>query len=172
MNRRERMPWVLSILVTGITLDLVTKSLAVRYLPADAPLRYLGDSFRLQYVENRGAFLSLGASLDPVARAWIFIGLVSVVLAGIAVYLAFARRLERMETIAFALVLAGGIGNLVDRASLGYVRDFANVGIGPVRTGVFNIADMAIMAAAGLLAWFALRGSTDKQEAPGAGGST
>ena len=44
-----------------------------------------------------------------------------------------------------AFILAGGIGNLIDRATQnGLVTDFLNVGIGPVRTGIFNVADMAV----------------------------
>jgi signal peptidase II len=45
-----------------------------------------------------------------------------------------------------SLVCAGGIGNLIDRFSWGYVRDFLNVGLGPIRTGIFNVADAAMMA--------------------------
>ena len=43
------------------------------------------------------------------------------------------------------LILAGGIGNLIDRVShQGLVTDFINLGIGPIRTGVFNVADIAV----------------------------
>ena len=49
-------------------------------------------------------------------------------------------------------MLAGGIGNLIDRVFHGgLVIDFLNMGIGPVRTGIFNVADMAIMAGFALL---------------------
>ncbi len=40
----------------------------------------------------------------------------------------------------------GGIGNLIDRWAYGYSRDFLNVGFGPLRTGIFNVADVALMA--------------------------
>ena len=43
-----------------------------------------------------------------------------------------------------ALVISGGIGNLIDRVTRGYVIDFIFMGIGPLHTGVFNIADIAI----------------------------
>ena len=50
------------------------------------------------------------------------------------------------------LLLAGAVGNLIDRIRLdGLVIDFLNLGIGPLRTGIFNVADMAIMAGAVLL---------------------
>ena len=50
-----------------------------------------------------------------------------------------------------AFFVAGGGSNLVDRALHGAVVDFLNVGIGPLRTGIFNVADMAIMLGAALL---------------------
>ena len=48
--------------------------------------------------------------------------------------------------------MAGGASNLADRIIYGMVIDFMNVGIGPLRTGIFNVADMAIMLGAGVLA--------------------
>lgn len=50
-----------------------------------------------------------------------------------------------------ALFLGGGVSNLLDRLIHGTVIDFMNVGIGPLRTGIFNVADMAIMLGAGII---------------------
>jgi len=50
-----------------------------------------------------------------------------------------------------ALFVAGGASNLIDRVTYGMVIDFMNVGIGSLRTGIFNVADMAIMLGAGIL---------------------
>jgi signal peptidase II len=55
-------------------------------------------------------------------------------------------------TVAASLILGGGIGNVIDRVARGNVIDFLNFGIGNVRTGIFNIADVAIMAGVFLLA--------------------
>jgi signal peptidase II len=56
--------------------------------------------------------------------------------------------------VALAGLAGGGFGNWMDRVLLGgVVVDFMNVGIGPVRTGIFNVADLAIMAGALFLAW-------------------
>jgi signal peptidase II len=56
-----------------------------------------------------------------------------------------------VQTAAYSLIVAGGIGNLVDRIQKQTVTDFINMGIGPLRTGIFNVADMAIMAAVFIL---------------------
>ena len=50
-----------------------------------------------------------------------------------------------------ALFVRGGVSNLLDRIIHGAVVDFMNVGIGPLRTGIFNVADMAIMLGVGIV---------------------
>ena len=62
-------------------------------------------------------------------------------------YLAFSRHLSRHVVVAGALTVAGGFGNLVDRiVQSGCVTDFVILGIGRYRTGVFNVADLAILS--------------------------
>ncbi len=49
------------------------------------------------------------------------------------------------------LFVAGGASNWIDRVARGSVVDFLNLGVGPVRTGIFNVADVAIMAGAAVM---------------------
>lgn len=60
-----------------------------------------------------------------------------------------------------ALFVAGGSSNLLDRLTRGSVIDFMNVGLGPLRTGIFNVADMAIMLGAGLVMLASYRPNVD-----------
>lgn len=61
------------------------------------------------------------------------------------IYLLISRDDFRIKTIALSLVIGGGIGNLIDRIfNEGRVIDFMNIGIGPVRTRVFNIAVLSL----------------------------
>jgi lipoprotein signal peptidase len=53
--------------------------------------------------------------------------------------------------------MAGALSNLIDRIAVGSVIDFLNVGVGLLRTGIFNLADVAIMAGAGCLFWELIR---------------
>ena len=140
-------------MVTGlvVVLDQCTKIAAVHLVADRPPLRWLGGAFRLQYVENKGAFLSLGASLPEAVRTGVFVVAVLAVLVLISIYILKGRRVAPGELWAAALFTSGGVGNLIDRVALGHVRDFANIGIGPVRTGVFNVADVAITAGAVVL---------------------
>jgi len=60
-------------------------------------------------------------------------------------YLLLSRHVSFAVFVSGVFILAGGIGNQIDRVSQnGLVTDFVSVGVGPVRTGVFNVADMAV----------------------------
>lgn len=140
-----------------LALDHLTKLLAVEHLRGEPRLTYLGDVLRIQYSENRGAFLGLGSSMDPELRFWVFIVAVGLLLAGILVFLLGKQGVGRSEAMGLALVASGGLSNWIDRVlNHGVVVDFLNVGIGPLRTGIFNVADMAITGGVILLAALSL----------------
>ena len=137
-------------IVFTIGCDRVTKHFATETM-AGAPERtYLGDTLRLAYVENTGGFLGLGADLAPPARTQIFtIGTGVLLLALIAA--AFKLPWHPWSLLGIAFFVAGGASNWIDRVVRGSVVDFLNIGIGPLRTGIFNFADVAIMVGFGLI---------------------
>ena len=152
MNLFKRILLIIPGLFSCVGCDQVTKSLARQRLPKWGSISFLGDLFRLEYVENPGAFLSWGAEATRDVRYWVFIILVGLLVAGALVYVVTARKLTRPKTIALSLVIAGGLGNLMDRIrNDGRVVDFLNVGIGSLRSGIFNVADVAIFAG---VIWF------------------
>ncbi len=135
------------VVMTCVGCDQATKYTARHFLEGERSQSYLGDLFRLGYAENTGAFLSLGSNLPDGVRTLIFTVLAGVFLVGFAVYLLKSATLPRRAIVAGSFIVAGGIGNLIDRVvNDGAVIDFLNVGIGTLRTGIFNVADMAIMA--------------------------
>jgi signal peptidase II len=141
---------LLLLVVSTIGCDRLTKSLATAEL-RHAPARsYLGDTVRLVYAENEGAFLGLGSSLPPTVRFWLFTAGSAAALAGL-LWLPLRTRLGLAGLAGLSLVVAGGASNLWDRARVGAVVDFLNVGVGPLRTGIFNVADMAIVAGVALV---------------------
>jgi signal peptidase II len=86
-------------------------------------------------------------------RTLIFTGLVAVFLLGLLVWVLRTADISKMAVVAASLVIGGGIGNLIDRVAFnGGVTDFMNMGIGSLRTGIFNVADVWIMAGVVLLA--------------------
>ncbi|MEE2777904.1 MAG: signal peptidase II [Acidobacteriota bacterium] len=144
---------VVLLLIAGATTscDQSSKSVIFDRFADSPPIEYLGGIFRLTLVLNRGGFLGLGETLGPSLRWWLFTIGVTVTLAMVA-YMALSQRLELRGLAALGLILGGGLGNLLDRVLFdGVVRDFANVGLGPVRTGVFNLADVAILTGAAVL---------------------
>jgi signal peptidase II len=128
--------------------DQVTKSLARHHLMYREPFSYLHNTVRLEYVENTGAALSLGDSLSKPLSFW----LLSIVpLLFLVVLFIYAVRkvsvLTPLKLMAFSLIFAGGLGNIIDRLLYDrHVTDFMNVGISNFRTGIFNVADMCVTA--------------------------
>lgn len=133
--------------VGTIGCDRVTKHLAASALAGMPSRSYLADTVWLGYTENRGGFLSVGAGLPPGVRTLIFTCGTGMILIALSV-LAVRHRRRGWPAIGLALLVAGGVSNWIDRVVRGSVVDFLNVGIGPIRTGVFNVADMAIMLGA------------------------
>ena len=150
LRRRLATVALIGLIVATIGCDQVSKRVASAHL-ADSPSRsFLGDAVRLQYAENRGGFLSLGADLPEWARTAIFsvgtaIALVAYVIS------ALTLPLDRVAAVGLCLLFAGGLSNLTDRLLHGRVIDFLNIGVGPLRTGIFNIADVAVMLGAAVL---------------------
>lgn len=141
--------------VLCVACDQVTKRMATEHLQGAPSHSYWGDFFRLTYVENRGAFLGLGNDWpDPVRWLVFNAGAFIIVGASVLWILGALRREPKLSISVWALMLigSGGIGNLIDRlAREGAVIDFMNMGIGSIRTGIFNVADVHIMVGLGLL---------------------
>ena len=146
MSIVKRLLLIVFVLLACVGCDQSTKMYAEARLPRSRPLSLLSDTVRLQVVHNEGSFLSLGASAPKAWRlATLRVG-VSAMLLGLLAYALFVKNGRAPFIFALALVLAGGASNLVDRfVNDGYVVDFINLGAGPIRTGIFNVADVAIM---------------------------
>jgi signal peptidase II len=131
---------------SAVLLDRITKVWAVNSLKGEPSTSYWDDFFRLVYAENTGAFLSLGSGLDDNWRTIILSILPIIVLVYVLYFILFSKNMDTWQAIAFSLILGGGASNIFDRIMQGMVVDFMNMGLFGVRTGIFNVADMAIMA--------------------------
>jgi signal peptidase II len=141
------------IVAATVALDQASKALARGLLEGRGRISFLGDTFRLELVQNAGAFLSLGANLPPRVRGAILTWGVLILALG-AAWVALRHRGTPAVSIGAALVAGGGFGNLWDRlAANGLVTDFMNLGLARLRTGIFNVADLAIVAGVLLLVW-------------------
>lgn len=142
--------------VATIGCDQVTKHIATSSLAGTSGRSYFGGVVRMSYVENTGGFLGLGGELPPAVRTAIFTGATGLMLIGMIAF-AFRERLKGWPLLGAMLFVAGGASNWVDRLANGRVVDFLNVGVGPVRTGIFNVADMALMLGGVLMFVFEFR---------------
>jgi len=159
---KQKLTRFLVIMAAGIGLDQLTKILAWTNLKGQPDIDFFGDLFVLTYAENDGAFLSMGSGLPEFLRVALLIILPLAVIGGIVWYLLRSKKVGSIEFWALSLVAAGGLGNMIDRIIYGAVVDFMNMGIGSLRTGIFNVADMLIMAALGLFIVMFIKGSRKK----------
>jgi len=147
----KRFWWLLTMIATLVIIDQVTKAMIdTDFLLGESKV-VIKDFFNITYVRNTGAFWGLGQGLSETYRQ-IFMLALPVLVVLFVCYL-FLKSINGtfIQPFAYALVIAGAIGNLIDRFFLGYVVDFFDFHLGFIRWATFNVADACISVAMGLL---------------------
>ena len=129
--------------------DQLLKGWVVANYAVDQPSPVVGDWFRIHFIHNAGGLFGLFQGSAPLFAA-VTVGVVAVL---VALEVGSGWR-SWLATLILSLLLGGAIGNFIDRIRLGYVIDFADIGIGTWRFYIFNIADSAVTVA--VLLMFAL----------------
>lgn len=143
MQNIKRLIVVATLLVGCVGCDQVSKGMARATLTLEASHSFLDDTFRIVHVENAGAFLGIGANLPEPVRVAVFQGASFLLVLALLWLAAFRRDIRLPQVVGFTLLAASGVGNLIDRfLNDGRVTDFLNLGIGSLRTGIFNFADV------------------------------
>lgn len=150
LTRRTIRVLYLGLTVSTIGCDQVTKQIAADQLADGARRSLWHDAVRFQYTENPGAFLGLGGSLPPNIRTPVLASATVALLLGVVLALR-AQGLTLAYRLGLYLILGAGLSNLWDRLLRGRVIDFLNVGIGPLRTGIFNLADVVLLLGLALI---------------------
>jgi signal peptidase II len=146
MNLAKRMVLTFIVLISCVGCDQASKSVAQSLLSETEVWSFWGDVVRLQVAHNHGAFLGLGSSLPVTLRDGVFSFGIAGMLMTLLFQALFSKSASPSSILAYTLLLASGLGNLIDRLMYGgYVVDFINMGIGPIRTGVFNVADVIVV---------------------------
>lgn len=127
-----------------VALDQVTKYLAVAYLAPVGTLPFLPGVMELRYVVNDGMAFSMLSG-----NRWFLLIATGLVMAVLLGYLIWKKPESRLERAALVLVLAGGMGNFIDRLLHGYVVDFFATTF--IDFAVFNVADCFVCVGVGLL---------------------
>lgn len=138
----------LAVALGVLLLDLASKALASAWL-VEKPIVLIPGFFDLTLVHNPGAAFGLLADQPAWIRHTMLLGFAS--LAMLFILQQLRESSERFTSVAFALVLGGAVGNVVDRLRLGWVVDFIHVHWHDLSWPVFNIADSAITIGVGLL---------------------
>jgi len=147
MTLANRSLVIFLILVSCIGCDRATKGVARSVLTETGTMSYFNGTLRFQLALNEGAFMSLGANLAGTARRYVFLFGVGCLLFCLLLFVLFHKPTGSDNAFSLSLIIGGGLGNLIDRLAFdGKVIDFINIGVGNVRTGIFNVADIAITA--------------------------
>ncbi len=145
------MIWILIGVIAGsVILDQLTKWLAVVYLQGTPSFPLWRDVLHFTFVKNEGA--AFGMLSD---QRWVFMIVSTVAIIGISVYLFGFCKESRWVKIGLAMIVGGGIGNMIDRVALGYVVDFIDFTL--IDFAVFNVADSFVTVGAGILIFILLR---------------
>ena len=137
------------IMALVVAADQISKLLVLEYLAPIGQVKLIDGVFHLTYVENRGA--AFGSLTD--AR-WVFMIFSVIAIVGVTAYLLCFAENKRMLRWALALVIGGGIGNMIDRVALGYVVDF--IDFCGIWSYIFNVADSCVCIGMGLLVLYVI----------------
>lgn len=137
-----------------IGLDQISKFLAVKYLVNIGSIPIIKDIFHLTYVENRGAAFGMFQNNQMV---FVVVALAACIF---GLYYLYKKQINLLGKSAIILIIAGAIGNLIDRVRLGFVVDYFDFRI--VWNYVFNVADVFVVIGTILLCIYIIFFENDK----------
>lgn len=165
--RRARVIPFLALALVCVGCDHATKIAAEAWLASRAPVELAGGIVRFELAYNAGAFLSIGAGLPLGLRNAIFAVIVPLGVIAASLFLLRDSTLRAATWIALGLLAGGGVANGIDRIlNGGFVTDFVSIGIGSLRTGIFNVADLAVIAGAAGMALLSFQPDRGEAETP------
>jgi signal peptidase II len=154
MPKSNALPWLwLSALLIG--LDQATKWLAVASLPYQQQVGFIPGFWNWHLTHNTGAAFSFLANAGGWQHGF-FIALATLISVVLAVALRRVAREDWRNAFPFALIIAGALGNLVDRLRFGFVVDFVEWYAGDFYWPVFNLADSCIVVGAVLMVLYSV----------------
>jgi len=144
MKNKNRIVLTLIVLLCNFSLDRITKLLAVHFLEGKETISFLYNTVILKYTENTGAFLSVGSNW-PESLKYIVLIIIPIFVCLYGLYYCSFKLKDNYLVIIIVSIIGGGLGNLFDRLLYDFhVVDFINFGIGSLRTGILNVADMSV----------------------------
>ena len=154
-----------------IACDRVTKLIARHNLIHGQLTSYFHDTFRLKYVENTSIAFKFADNLPETTTFWLLGVLPLCILAALFFFVIIdIKKMTLLRSFSFSLIIAGALGNIMDRIMYHrHVVVFMNIGINNLRTGIFNVADVCVIAGlAGLIIAYYKTNETVKTPETGA----
>lgn len=146
-----RLLLIFILLVINIGCDQFSKNMAREKIGDNEKIFVIKEYFTLTKIENTGAFLSVGDTMPEPWRSILLTFLPIAVLGAGLIYLFYKKDLPGITQFGICLMIGGGIGNIYDRIVHGSVTDFMHINLGYFQTGIFNMADVSIMAGMAVL---------------------
>jgi signal peptidase II len=141
-------PWMTILFLSSLALDLSSKHFMSTWLKWGQSKSVISGFFQFTLVHNRGAAFGVGSGWSTPY----FLGGSAVALLVVLYMFWKLEDREKLSAIGLAMILAGAVGNIIDRVRLGYVIDFLDVYYKTHHWPVFNIADSLITVGAVFLA--------------------
>lgn len=127
-----------------VAIDQATKAMVKAKLPLHESITVIPGFFDLTHVRNTGAAFGMLDNTDFPYKPALMVLVALIALGAVASYALTLPSTQRIARFGLALILGGAVGNLIDRATMGYVVDFVDVYFRGVHFWAFNVADSAI----------------------------
>jgi signal peptidase II len=136
--------YIIALVLLNIGCDQISKEVVRKNVVSRGYIELVTDHFILTNVENTGAMLGFGANFSPIIKI-LLLQIIPVLVLMVLLYRVLTKKTVGIWLVyAFAFVIGGGIGNLIDRIVYGSVTDFFQIQLGFLKTGIFNMADVSI----------------------------
>lgn len=146
--------------------DQATKVYIDASMPLHDSIAVIPGFFSITHVRNPGAAFGFLAGASPLFRNIFFVGVTVAAILLILHYLRTSKAQDRLLAFSLSLILAGAVGNLIDRIRFGEVIDFLDVYVGSHHWPAFNVADSAISVGAVILFIELLRSDKERNSDP------
>jgi len=159
---KKKYSFTFAVVACLVLLDQVTKFFISSNMSLHDSFPVIDGLFNITYIRNTGAAFGFLANASPMVRSFFLIGVTIAVILLIIYYIWKIKAEEKFFTFPLSLILAGAVGNLIDRVRFGDVVDFLDFYISSYHWPAFNIADSAISIGAIILFFEVFRKKEEK----------
>lgn len=143
---KKKLTLLLPVVLGAVVLDQVTKLLVLKLMTLGQSIPIIPSVINLTYIQNRGAAFGMLSE-----HRWIFMVISVIAICGIGTYLFGFCKERALFQLGLALIVGGGVGNMIDRVAYGYVVDMIDFCLFDFWKWIFNVADACVCIGAGMV---------------------